>query len=240
MTESHIEETLEYLWSTREKGEKSLAALRKHMAADNQLVPDSTLLEDMERRGYLRLHNNHFELTEKGDREAELVIRRHRLAERLFSDVLNASAQEMETIACELEHILSPEVTDSVCTFLGHPPLCPHGRPIPPGECCKRQDSEVKPLVVSVRQLEKHTPAKIMFTTPKIHQRFQRLASLGVTPGTEITVKQRHPSIVIQVGETEVAIDDEIAGEIYVQNSGHTPRSSRGARRGRRRRHHQR
>lgn len=238
MTESNIEEVLEYLWYTRERGENSLSALREYMATDNQPVPEFELLETMETRGFLLLENSHFKLTEKGDRAAEQIIRRHRLAERLFSDVLNATTEEMETIACELEHILSPEVTDSVCTFLGHPPLCPHGRPIPPGECCKRQDSEVQPLVISVRQLHKHTPAKIMFTTPKIQKRFQRLASLGVTPGTEIMVKQRHPSIVVQVGETEIAIDDEIASEIYVRNSGQAIRSEGGFRRGKRRKWH--
>ena len=43
----------------------------------------------------------------------------------------------VETNACTFEHILSPEVTDRICTFLGHPKTCPHGSPIPPGECCQ-------------------------------------------------------------------------------------------------------
>jgi DtxR family Mn-dependent transcriptional regulator len=41
-----------------------------------------------------------------------------------------------EEQACYFEHILSPAVTDSICAFLGHPRLCPHGRPIPRGACC--------------------------------------------------------------------------------------------------------
>ena len=45
----------------------------------------------------------------------------------------------IEKNACTFEHILSPEVTDRICTFLGHPRTCPHGSPIPPGDCCVEQ-----------------------------------------------------------------------------------------------------
>ncbi len=214
---SRVEEALEYLWSTKEKGENSVAAFRENMGKDDQEVPGDSLLDQMEEAGLVVIENGAFELTEKGRAEAARVIRRHRLAERLFNDILNVSMDETESIACELEHILSEGVTDSVCTFLGHPPLCPHGREIPRGECCKRYETDVKPVVTSVKHIRKNTPGKIVFMTPNIQQRFQRLASLGVTPGTEIVVKQRHPSIVIQVGETEIAIDDEIAREIFVK-----------------------
>jgi Mn-dependent DtxR family transcriptional regulator len=46
------------------------------------------------------------------------------------------SESEIEQQACKFEHILSPEATDKICTFLGHPRTCPHGAPIPPGVCC--------------------------------------------------------------------------------------------------------
>jgi DtxR family Mn-dependent transcriptional regulator len=38
--------------------------------------------------------------------------------------------------ACRMEHIIDPEVTDSICSFLGHPRRCPHGKSIPTGDCC--------------------------------------------------------------------------------------------------------
>jgi DtxR family Mn-dependent transcriptional regulator len=75
--------------------------------------------------------------TEKGLKRAEDVIRRHRLAERLFMQTLRVEDEkEVAEQACKFEHILSPEATDSICTFLGHPRTCPHGSPIPAGECC--------------------------------------------------------------------------------------------------------
>ena len=48
------------------------------------------------------------------------------------------SETEIEQQACKFEHILSPEATDKICTFLGHPRTCPHGAPIPMGACCGR------------------------------------------------------------------------------------------------------
>src|SRR6266851_1353988 len=77
------------------------------------------------------------ELTPRGRERAGGIIRRHRLAERLFTDSLAMDSEsEIEQQACKFEHILSPEATDKICTFLGHPRTCPHGAPIPPGPCC--------------------------------------------------------------------------------------------------------
>jgi len=79
------------------------------------------------------------ELTSRGRQRAADIIRRHRLAERLFTDSLALDSEtEIEQQACKFEHILSPEATDKICRFLGHPLTCPHGAPIPPGPCCPR------------------------------------------------------------------------------------------------------
>jgi DtxR family Mn-dependent transcriptional regulator len=62
------------------------------------------------------------------------------LAERLFTDSLAMDSEtEIEQQACKFEHILSPEATDKICTFLNHPRTCPHGAVIPPGPCCGRR-----------------------------------------------------------------------------------------------------
>jgi ABC-type glutathione transport system ATPase component len=84
------------------------------------------------------------ELTEKGRHRAGDIIRRHRLAERLFTDSLAMDSEtEIEQQACKFEHILSPEATDKICAFLGHPKTCPHGAPIPPGRCCGTTSGEL-------------------------------------------------------------------------------------------------
>lgn len=87
------------------------------------------------------------ELTERGRRRAADIIRRHRLAERLFTDSLAMDSEtEIEQQACKFEHILSPGATDKICTFLGHPRTCPHGAPIPRGECCGTDERIEAPI----------------------------------------------------------------------------------------------
>jgi putative ABC transport system ATP-binding protein len=88
------------------------------------------------------------ELTARGRRRAADIIRRHRLAERLFTDSLALDSEsEIEQQACKFEHILSPEATDKICIFLGHPRTCPHGSPIPPGQCCGKELLEAGTVV---------------------------------------------------------------------------------------------
>jgi len=90
------------------------------------------------------------ELTPRGRQRAADVIRRHRLAERLFTDSLALDSEsEIEQQACKFEHILSPEATDKICTFLGHPRTCPHGAAIPPGSCCGRTSAELTETLLS-------------------------------------------------------------------------------------------
>jgi len=125
-----FDEILEELWMQRE------SALH-HEGMHFTDLQRRRLFATMSRIGLLRLAENQVQLTDEGEVRARSVIRRHRLAERLFMDVLAIRDDAaVETNACTFEHILSPEVTDRICTFLGHPKTCPHGSPIPPGECC--------------------------------------------------------------------------------------------------------
>ncbi len=83
-------------------------------------------------------------LTERGRGRARDVIRRHRLAERLFRDTFSVADPEANSQACKFEHIISPELDEKICTFLGHPRTCPHGNPIPMGPCCENGSKEVR------------------------------------------------------------------------------------------------
>jgi putative ABC transport system ATP-binding protein len=125
-----FDEILEELWMRRERA--------MHHEGDHFTeVQRRRLFTTMSRIGLLRLAGDEVSFTRDGEARARSVIRRHRLAERLFVDVLSIRDDaSIESNACTFEHILSPEVTDRICAFLGHPKTCPHGSPIPPGECC--------------------------------------------------------------------------------------------------------
>lgn len=124
---------LEKIWLVLEKGRKPAADLIK---APNS--PDNRKrLQVMVEGGWITLRDGEVEMTEKGKRRAEDIVRRHRLAERLFADTFALDTTEATKQACRFEHILNPETTESICTFLQHPRTCPHGMPIPRGSCCR-------------------------------------------------------------------------------------------------------
>ncbi|HET9551888.1 MAG TPA: metal-dependent transcriptional regulator [Anaeromyxobacteraceae bacterium] len=217
MQPRRIEEILETVFTEAEEGRDGAAAILAHAGEGHAPGCAPEDLRALAADGLLRLDGERVLLTEAGEKKARDVVRRHRLTERLFKDLLAVSEATMELQACELEHILSPEATDSVCTLLGHPPTCPHGKPIPPGLCCGAYQRSLRPLVTGLHHFELGASGRIVFIAPKFHDRMDRLAALGVIPGSEIRLHQRSPSYVIEIGETTIALDPEIAGEIYVK-----------------------
>lgn len=212
MTSKLADEILEMMWALREKGIKSYSKVVEEINDIN--APD--VIGKMESAGLVTVSGDNIGFTEKGEGRSRDLIRRHRLAERLFHDVLDVSMQETEDTACEIEHFLSPSVTESVCSFLGHPPTCPHGKPIPRGDCCSRYKA-VRPLVMQLKDLDIGIEARIVFIVPKEEARIDRLTSMGVVPGSIIKLKQKRPSFILKIDETSLAIDPVIAEEIYVK-----------------------
>jgi DtxR family Mn-dependent transcriptional regulator len=176
------------------------------------------VLQVLEREGLVRISGGEVHLTESGESRARTVIRGHRLAKRLLFDVFALPPEEIERTACLMEHILGPATADAVCAFLGHPPRSPAGREIPPGECCKAaQERRVQPLVIPLHELPRGGMGRIAFMTPSYQKRFDRLGTFGVVPGNRIRLRQTQPSVVIEIDGTSLALDRDVAREIYVR-----------------------
>ena len=132
-TAEEREEILEEIWTTLELDRitpqpGSRIALAK--------LGNGQRLSSLIQGGDIRTEADKAVLTEQGYQKAKEVVRNHRLSERLLHDVLNLQSEEMERSACRYEHMLDTEAADSICILLGHPRTCPHGKYIPPGECC--------------------------------------------------------------------------------------------------------
>jgi DtxR family Mn-dependent transcriptional regulator len=215
MTQYGQDEILELLWTLREEGKASRAELLGSTEEDR---PEA-LLEDLLSSGHVEASGEDVRLTPRGEERARGIIRRHRLAEVLLHNLFDLDNLQLESSACQFEHILSEPVTESVCTFLGHPPACPHGRPIPRGECCDRIRTEIQPLVTRLSDASLGTPVRIVFITPKSKKRLEKLSALGIVPGSRLRLLQKNPSFVIQIGQTTVAVDRDITDEIYVKQA---------------------
>jgi len=211
--EERVDELLELIWTFREKGVSDM----DHLLETTQDIEAKSILRWMNKAGLFEMEGNRMVLKERGEEKAREIIRRHRLTERLLFEIFELSEEEVEEEACKLEHILSPGVTESVCTFLGHPPTCIHGKPIPRGECCAKFKKEMKPLVIPLDELGLGEEGRIVFIAPKSHQRLDRLSNLGIVPGSIIRMHQKNPSHVLQIGETLLALDRDIVKDIYVK-----------------------
>lgn len=207
------DEMLEAIWTLREEGKLSVSEALKRADVPNP----QRVLEWLCQENKIEVNNENVLFTEKGEKKARKVIRQHRLAEALVYQVMNLDEDELENAACRFEHGLNPEVTESICTLLGHPRTCPHGKPIPSAKCCERFRTEIQPLVQRLSDLGVGQSGRVTMIAPKYHSRIERLGSFGLTPGAQIKLKQKFPSFVIDVGETTLAIDNDIANEILVR-----------------------
>lgn len=135
----NIEEYLETLWAlTIEKG-RSLAKINTIAEALGISPPSAVeMLRKMEKLGLVEYETRAgIRLTEEGRERAEKVVRQHRLAELLLTKILGLELSgAVHQQACDLEHHIGEDIATAVCIKLGHPKSCPHGKPIPRGECC--------------------------------------------------------------------------------------------------------
>src|SRR5580700_3658137 len=130
--EIRFDHLLEQVWIYREEGvTPELARLRQNGAHD-----PARLIARLKDLGLLEVRETELSLTAHGENRARDIIRRRRLAERLLTDTFSVAESEADSHACKFEHIISPELDQRICAFLGHPQTCPHGNPIPPGRCC--------------------------------------------------------------------------------------------------------
>ena len=159
-------------------------------------------------------------MTRKGKEEAKSCIRRHRLAERLFTDVLDLKGTLVHDTSCKFEHLLHKGLDENICTLLGHPKTCPHGRPIPEGNCCKDLKRMPQKMNVPLSELGLHKKARITFLQTHNREMLKRIIAMGALPKTHITLLHKFPSYVFKIGKSQFAIDSDLASCIYVSQIG--------------------
>lgn len=211
-----IDEHLETLWRMQENGESSIQRMKEDLADDfspdvvDALITDglATMSEDKEE----------IRLTDRGASKATRIIRAHRLAERLLYDAMGMS-KDFEKGACEFEHILTDELVNSICTMLGHPKECPHGLPIPSGECCNKEVKSIESSIIKLSDMKIGDKGRIAYISCGEDQEMHRLNSLQIRPGATIKLHQNYPTYVIECEGAKIAIDDDIAQNVSVWKS---------------------
>ena len=173
-------------------------------------------------------------LTKKGYNHARRIKRKHRILERFLHDVLGLDRDKVHEQACKMEHTLSDEAEEAMCKKLKGVETCPHGREIPPcdldfescEECFSEKSlkaSEPKSCrsssIIPITSLKPHQKAKISFIRGG-RKVIQRLADLGLTPGTTVSLERSAPfkgPVEIVVRGSSLAVGRGIADKIFIE-----------------------
>ncbi len=200
------EEILETLW---------LETVENSRTPDLSLFRNDTAFKELLDQSYVTSGPGG-RLTTKGTEEGRQCVRRHRLAERLFADVLQVKPGLVHEAGCRLEHMLHKGIEDNICILLGHPKTCPHGKPIPAGTCCTERRRKFESVVMPLGEMRKGQKGKIAYVHTNDREMLRKIMAMGALPGLAVTLLQQFPSPVFQIGESQFAVDKELADKIRV------------------------
>ncbi len=125
-------------------------------------------------------------LTPKGNREALIVIRKHRLWETFLVQTLGFAWDEVHEVAEQLEHIQSKRLIEKIDEFLGYPKTDPHGDPIP-----DRKGKLQEQHAIACDQLKEGKQAVITAVKDSDSSLLKLLDKIGAKPGKKIKVLAR-------------------------------------------------
>lgn len=215
---SHFAESIEeYLEAVYRLEREGPGVTTSRLASALGVAPASVsgMLKKLSKDGYLQhVARGEVKLTRSGLEVAVRVLRRHRLAERLLTDVLGMPWDQVHDEACMLEHAISERVEEQLVALLRDPQTCPHGQPIP-----SRDLSDPIAVGEPLAQLPEGANATVASVTEEFPEILRYLADIGVRPGSALRVVRKAPlggPVTIQNDGGRHAISLELASMIVV------------------------
>ncbi len=198
-----IDTTEMYLRTIYELEEEGVVPLRARIAERlGQSGPTvSQTVARMERDGLVVVAGDrHLELTDAGRSRAVAVMRKHRLAERLLTDVIGLEWELVHAEACRWEHVMSDAVERKLVALLDNPTISPYGNPIPGlKELAEQRTAPGAPptLEVGLQRLDEFArrgggPVEVRRIAEHVQtdsDLMSELKSAGIVPGHEVQVQ---------------------------------------------------
>ena len=182
-----------------------------------QPVSASQMINKLAESGYVKyLPYKGVELTEEGIRISSRILRRRRLWEVFFVKVLNMDLNEVETLACQIEHATSRDVASRLSSFLGDPQVCFHGAPIPPDE----EESPILLEGVLLSRLQVGSVGQVIrFNCEPAIEKF--LNAEGIRQGVVIKVLAigNTGDLLLEVDERQLQLSAVLTNSILIVNS---------------------
>ena len=227
-----IDTTEMYLRTIFELQEEGVVALRARIAERlHQSGPTvSQTVARMERDGLLRVADDrHLELTDDGQAYATRVMRKHRLAERLLTDVIGLDWALVHDEACRWEHVISDDVERRLVAILEAPMVSPYGNPIPglaelgvqpdpsgspgPGDTDAVALAALAPARVDVVVLRLAEPLQAD------HDVMVALHRVGALPGAQVTAEPIGPGVRLRGQGATLTLSGDQAQHVYVRHA---------------------
>jgi DtxR family Mn-dependent transcriptional regulator len=215
---SHFAESIEeYLEAVYRLEREGPGVTTSGLASSLGVAPASVsgMLKKLAKDGFVaQVARGEVTLTRKGLEVAVRVLRRHRLAERLLTDVLGMPWDQVHEEACMLEHAISGRVEQRLLELLRNPDTCPHGQPIPPADLSD-PESVGEPLA----QVPVGALANVRSVTEEFPEILRYLDEIGLRPGVNVHVVGKAPlggPITVELGGKRHAISLELARMVHV------------------------
>ncbi|MDQ6927539.1 MAG: metal-dependent transcriptional regulator [Actinomycetota bacterium] len=208
-----LEEYLEAIWELEEEGNRVIQArLAEHLEHSPASV--SEMIRRLKNEGYVEAAARALTLTPKGRDRAESVVRKHRLAERLLTDVIGLPWHKTHVEACRWEHVMSDEVEQRIVSLLNNPATCPHGNPIP-GAGGPELDLK------AIAETEPGEHVRLERVTEQVEVDLDALIYLdehGFIPGAAAEVRSRAPdgTVTLDLENGSIALGPALASQLYV------------------------
>jgi len=220
-----IDTTEMYLRTIYELVEEGIVPLRARIAERlHQSGPTvSQTVARMERDGLVTVEGDrHLELTPEGMRLATRVMRKHRLAERLLTDVIGLDWELVHAEACRWEHVMSETVERRLVDLLDHPTESPYGNPIPgldelgelPGDEFLTGTELLSDL--AGEELASVRVRRISEELQKDEPLMGTLRRIGVLPDKVVGITATEAGVLVGSGGETAELDLEAAGHIFV------------------------
>jgi DtxR family Mn-dependent transcriptional regulator len=211
----------EYLEAIHELEEEGTDAIQARLA--ERLGHSAPSVSEMVRRlrneGYVEPAGRSgstkvVQLTGKGRQLAESVVRKHRLAERLLTDVIGLPWNKAHVEACRWEHVISDEVEERLVELLEHPTTCPHGNPIP-GAGVPRSD------LFALSDSAPGDTIRLERVTEMVEIDMDSLTYLSdhnFTPGAGAKVRSKAPdgTMTLELDDGTIALGPALAAQLFV------------------------
>ena len=224
-----IDTTEMYLRTILELEEEGITPLRARIAERlrHSGPTVSQTVARMERDGLVVVSGDrHLQLTLDGRRRAVEVMRKHRLAERLLSDVIGLDWPYVHDEACRWEHVMSERVERRLYELLGRPTESPYGNPIPGLEALGGAPSEgfADGVVTLVEAMDTYAPGSRVVVSrlaEPIQVDPELLAQLdegGIRPGAKVALERVGDYISVRVAMVDGALElpVEVAAHVFV------------------------